>query len=74
MVDEFREENGATRFVPGSHHWLSVPEGAMSDLRADRAGQVLACGPAGSLLQRGLGNCRFFPECAIGAVSGSFGR
>jgi len=50
MVDEFRQENGATRFVPGSHHRLSAPEGTISDLRADRAGQVLACGPAGSLL------------------------
>jgi Phytanoyl-CoA dioxygenase (PhyH) len=50
MVDEFRQENGATRFVPGSHHWLSAPEGTISDSRADRAGQVPACGPAGSLL------------------------
>ena len=46
MIDEFRADNGATRFVPGSHRWLSAPE----DDRADRADQVLACGPAGSLL------------------------
>jgi hypothetical protein len=50
MVDEFQQENGATRFVPGSHQWLSAPEQTVSDLRADRADQVLACGPAGSLL------------------------
>jgi hypothetical protein len=50
MVDEFRPENGATRFVPGSHHWPCVPQDAQSDLRADYDGQVLACGPAGSLL------------------------
>jgi hypothetical protein len=50
MVDEFRQENGATRFVPGSHRWLSAPEGTDSDLRADRFGQVLACAPSGSLL------------------------
>ena len=50
MIDEFRQENGATRFVPESHHWLTAPEGSLADLRADRAGQVLACGPAGSLL------------------------
>ena len=50
MVDEFRQENGATRFVPGSHQWLSAPEGSLSELRADRADQVLACGPPGSLL------------------------
>ena len=50
MVDEFRPENGATRFVPGSHQSLSAPEDAISDLRADYDGQVLACGAAGSLL------------------------
>ena len=50
MVDGFRPENGATRFVPGSHRWSSLPEDAMSDVRADHHGQVLACGPAGSLL------------------------
>jgi len=50
MVDEFRPDNGATRFVPGSHQWLSAPEDIISDRRADYDGQVLACGPAGSLL------------------------
>ena len=25
MVDEFRDDNGATRFVPGSHLWSAVP-------------------------------------------------
>lgn len=50
MVDEFRSDNGATRFVPGSHRWLSATEEAVSDLRAYCPGQVLACGKAGSLL------------------------
>jgi hypothetical protein len=50
MVDEFRPENGATRFVPGSHLCLSAPQDTVSDLRADYDGQVVACGPAGSLL------------------------
>lgn len=50
MVDEFRSENGPTRFVPGSHQWLSAPQDTVFDLRADCEGQVLACGPAGSLI------------------------
>ena len=50
MVDEFRPDNGATRFVPGSHRWPGTPADSISDLRAEHAGQVLACGRAGSLL------------------------
>jgi ectoine hydroxylase-related dioxygenase (phytanoyl-CoA dioxygenase family) len=41
MVDEFRAENGATRCVPGSHR---------QDATDPNAEQVLACGPAGSIL------------------------
>jgi ectoine hydroxylase-related dioxygenase (phytanoyl-CoA dioxygenase family) len=47
MIDEFRPDNGATRFVPGSHRWPSNPEDVLSDRRAHRDGQLLACGPAG---------------------------
>ncbi|HEX5733972.1 MAG TPA: phytanoyl-CoA dioxygenase family protein [Blastocatellia bacterium] len=43
MVDEFRSDNGATRFVPGSHKWSTSPA-------ADHARQALACGPAGSMI------------------------
>jgi len=50
MVDEFRPDNGATRFVPGSHRWPGTPEEVMVDCRTDHDSQILACGPAGSLL------------------------
>lgn len=50
MVDEFRSDNGATRFVPGSQRLLETPEDAMRDVFGDHAQQRLACGPAGSLL------------------------
>ena len=50
MVDEFRPDNGATRFVPGSHRWCESPEETLADRRAESAGQVLATGTAGSLV------------------------
>jgi ectoine hydroxylase-related dioxygenase (phytanoyl-CoA dioxygenase family) len=50
MVDEFRPDNGATRFVPGSHRWPRTPADTMPDRQADHAGQVSACGAAGSLV------------------------
>lgn len=50
MVDEFRPDNGATRFVPGSHKWDTIPDGLLSTPLADYEGQVLACGTAGSLI------------------------
>jgi hypothetical protein len=50
MVDEFRPDNGATRFVPGSHRGVDAPQATPADLRADHPDQVLACGAAGSLL------------------------
>ena len=50
MVDEFRNDNGATRFVPGSHLSTNAPDDAMEDATADYQGQVMACGPAGSII------------------------
>ena len=50
MVDEFRTDNGATRFVPGSHVWPTIPDDCTQDTSADYEGEVLACGPAGSVI------------------------
>ncbi|HUQ70115.1 MAG TPA: phytanoyl-CoA dioxygenase family protein, partial [Planctomycetaceae bacterium] len=50
MIDEFRSDNGATRFVPGSHRWVGLPEHDLADVHADHPQQLLACGPPGSLL------------------------
>lgn len=50
MVDEFRSDNGATRFVPGSHVAPNDPDDVMKDAAAAYEGQVLAYGPAGSMI------------------------
>lgn len=50
MVDAFRADNGATRFVPGTHRSSAIPGDLMKDPAADHEDQVLACGAAGSLV------------------------
>ncbi len=50
MVDEFRADNGATAFVPGSQHWAGTPDDGDAVSRIHETGQLLGCGPAGSLL------------------------
>ena len=50
MIDAFEAENGATRFVPGSHLKLREPSEFMSNPADVHEHQVLACGPAGSII------------------------
>lgn len=45
MIDEFRTDNGATCFLPGSHHWSQA---VVDDVACTRP--VAACGPAGSMI------------------------
>jgi ectoine hydroxylase-related dioxygenase (phytanoyl-CoA dioxygenase family) len=48
MLDDFTEENGATRVVPGSHKWGKRPQEVLSDAFAPHPSQVLLTGKAGS--------------------------
>jgi len=51
MVDEFDEDNGATRFVPGSHKWPITPDEITDDSFTDHESKTeTARGPAGSLI------------------------
>ena len=50
MVDDFRSDNGATRFVPGSHRWPTIPGEDMKGLASDHECEVIACGTAGSVV------------------------
>jgi len=50
MIDSFREENGATRFVPTSHNWTELPCDRLSDARAKYSGEVLGCGERGTMI------------------------
>jgi hypothetical protein len=50
MVDAFDAENGATRFVPGSHLQTREPSEEMNNAQDAHDEQVLACGPAGSII------------------------
>jgi hypothetical protein len=50
MVDAFNAENGTTRFIPGSHLQPREPGDVMQDPRDVHDKQVLACGPAGSII------------------------
>lgn len=51
MVDEFRDDNGATGFVPGSHKWSVTPNEITNENLADYENQIqTACGQAGSLI------------------------
>ena len=50
MVDAFTSENGATRFVPGSHLQTWEPGDVMSNPTDNHPEQVLVCGHAGSMI------------------------
>lgn len=50
MLDDFTEDNGATRLVPGTHKLTGAVPKSLSDPAARHKDQIAATGKAGSLL------------------------
>jgi len=49
MLDDFTDENGATRMVPGSHRWKQRPQDVLADPLARHPDEILLTGRAGSV-------------------------
>lgn len=49
MIDDFTDDNGPTRLIPGSHKFGKTPAEAI-DPKADHPDQIRTLGPAGTLI------------------------
>lgn len=50
MLDDFTEENGPLRVIPGSHRWGKLPQDVLDDAAATHADEILITGQAGTVV------------------------
>lgn len=50
MIDPFRKDNGATRFIPTSHLWPDLPGDRLSNTHTIYPGEILGCGDPGTMI------------------------
>jgi ectoine hydroxylase-related dioxygenase (phytanoyl-CoA dioxygenase family) len=50
LLDDFTPVNGATRIVPGSQHWRTLPQQALADPQAPHPEETLVLGKAGTVV------------------------
>ena len=50
LLDDFTPENGATRVIPGSQRWATLPQQLLSDPAAPHPQEVLVTGRSGSVV------------------------
>jgi phytanoyl-CoA dioxygenase PhyH len=74
MLDDFTEENGAIRMIPGSHRFGQLPQQALTDPQAPHPEERLITGQAGTVVvmnahmwHGGTANRTPKPRCAMHA-------
>ena len=50
MLDDFTQENGALRVIPGSHRWGKRPQDALDNVYTPHSQEVLVTGRAGTVV------------------------